>query len=89
MHYWILGCSLLVSSVWGQGSLPTKKIIAHSWDLLAVRPADVARNVDQWAALPLDEGTRRVVADGMRILFERGPILSGCLAQVQREANRR
>ncbi len=29
-----------------------------------------------WAALPLDEGTRRVIADGMRVLFERGDILS-------------
>lgn len=29
-----------------------------------------------WAALPLDEGSRRVLADGMRILFERSPLLS-------------
>jgi len=29
-----------------------------------------------WAALPLDEGTRRVISDGMRVLFEREPILS-------------
>ena len=29
-----------------------------------------------WAAVPLDEGTRRVIADGMRILFERRNILS-------------
>jgi hypothetical protein len=29
-----------------------------------------------WAAVPLDEGTRQVIADGMRVLFERGPILS-------------
>jgi predicted nucleotidyltransferase len=42
-----------------------------------------------WAALPLDEGTRRVVAGGLRILFEREPILTGCLALVQREANHR
>jgi len=44
---------------------------------------------ESWAALPLNEGTRRVIADGMRILFERGPILTGCLAQMQRGANRR
>ncbi len=44
---------------------------------------------ESWAALPLDEGTRRVIADGMCILFERGPILTACLAQVQRGANRR
>jgi len=30
----------------------------------------------RWAALPLDEGTRRVVKDGMRVLFERRGILS-------------
>jgi len=29
-----------------------------------------------WAALPLDEGTRRVISDGMRVLFERESILS-------------
>lgn len=28
--------------------------IAHGWDLLAVRPADVARHLDQWAKIPLD-----------------------------------
>ena len=31
-----------------------KKMIGHSWDLLAVRPADVARNLDAWEKLPLD-----------------------------------
>lgn len=31
---------------------------------------------ERWAAIPLDEGSRRVIADGMRVLFERGPILS-------------
>jgi predicted nucleotidyltransferase len=30
----------------------------------------------RWAAHPLDEGTRRVITDGMRVLFERGTILS-------------
>jgi hypothetical protein len=29
-----------------------------------------------WAALPLDEGTRQVIAGGMRVLFERGHNLS-------------
>ncbi len=29
-----------------------------------------------WAAAPLDEGTRRVIEGGMRILFERQPLLS-------------
>jgi predicted nucleotidyltransferase len=29
-----------------------------------------------WAALPLDEGTREVIAGGMRILFEKEKILS-------------
>jgi predicted nucleotidyltransferase len=31
---------------------------------------------ERWAALPLDEGTRQVMAGGMRVLFERGAILS-------------
>ncbi len=30
----------------------------------------------EWAAPPLDKGTRRVIRDGMRILFERARILS-------------
>jgi predicted nucleotidyltransferase len=29
-----------------------------------------------WAAEPLEEGTRRVIQDGMRVIFERGTILS-------------
>lgn len=31
---------------------------------------------ESWAALPLDEGTRRVIDDGMQILFEKDCILS-------------
>jgi hypothetical protein len=29
----------------------------------------------EWAALPLDQGTRKVISGGMRVLFERGSIL--------------
>ena len=29
-----------------------------------------------WAQSPLDEGTRQVIEDGMRVLFERMPLLS-------------
>ena len=29
-----------------------------------------------WAARPLDPGTRRVMAAGMKVLFERGALLS-------------
>ncbi len=31
---------------------------------------------EDWAAIPLDEGTRRVISDGMLVLYERGSILS-------------
>jgi predicted nucleotidyltransferase len=31
---------------------------------------------ETWAELPLDEGTREVIAGGMRVLFEKGNILS-------------
>lgn len=31
---------------------------------------------ERWAAIPLDAGTRRVISDGMHVLFERGDILS-------------
>jgi len=36
---------------------------------------------ERWSALPLDEGTRQVMADGMRVLFERGDILSRHLSE--------
>jgi predicted nucleotidyltransferase len=29
-----------------------------------------------WAAIPLDEGTRQVISDGVLVLFERGNLLS-------------
>jgi predicted nucleotidyltransferase len=32
-----------------------------------------------WAAVPLDPGTRRVISDGMVVLFERGNLLSCCV----------
>jgi predicted nucleotidyltransferase len=35
-----------------------------------------------WAKLPADEGTRRVVADGMVVLFDRHGALQGLLDQV-------
>ena len=31
---------------------------------------------ESWAGLPLDEGTRQVISDGMVVLFERGEVLS-------------
>jgi hypothetical protein len=31
---------------------------------------------ERWSAVPLEEGTRQVIADGMQVLFERGNILS-------------
>lgn len=31
---------------------------------------------ERWAAMPLDAGTQQVIADGMKVLFERGDILS-------------
>ena len=31
---------------------------------------------ERWAAMPLDEGSQQVISDGMRVLFERGAILS-------------
>jgi predicted nucleotidyltransferase len=31
---------------------------------------------ERWSALPLDEGTRRVIEDGMRVMFEKDQILS-------------
>lgn len=34
---------------------------------------------EAWAATPLDEGTRRVLTDGVRVLFERKNLLSRSL----------
>jgi predicted nucleotidyltransferase len=35
-----------------------------------------------WAALPVDEGTRRVVTEGMQVLFERSTLLSSLQKEV-------
>lgn len=32
-----------------------------------------------WAVIPLDAGTRKVISDGMMVLFERGNVLSSHL----------
>jgi predicted nucleotidyltransferase len=37
-----------------------------------------------WAALPIDEGTRQVAANGMRILFERTALLSRLQTEIQK-----
>jgi len=31
---------------------------------------------ERWAAQPLDEGTRKIVAEGMKVMYERTPLLS-------------
>ncbi len=49
------------SGLWAGGA--EKRLIGHSWDLLAVRPADVARNVDAWEKLPLDGVSLAVVVE--------------------------
>jgi hypothetical protein len=52
---------------------PQKRLIAHSWDLLAARPADVARNVEAWEGLPLDGVSLAVVVEpekGRRIGYD-------------------
>ena len=38
--------------------------------------AEFAITDETWTRLPLDGGTRRVISDGMKIIFERGSILS-------------
>jgi predicted nucleotidyltransferase len=40
------------------------------------REVEYGITTPRWAAEPLDEGTRRVIRDGMLVLFERGTILS-------------
>jgi predicted nucleotidyltransferase len=40
------------------------------------REVELGFTTPQWVALPLDEGTRQVMRGGMRILFERGKVLS-------------
>lgn len=47
----LVGC-VCAGTVLASGA--EKKMIGHSWDLLGVRPADVARNLDAWEKVPLD-----------------------------------
>ncbi len=47
-----------------------KRMIGHGWDLLSVRPVDVARNVDAWSQVPLDGvslAVTKVTPDGAKI----------------------
>jgi len=69
-----VGC--LVGAVWAGMVLAAsgveKKMIGHSWDLLAVSPADVARNLDAWEQVPLDGislALRKKLPDGTSISF--------------------
>jgi predicted nucleotidyltransferase len=40
------------------------------------REVEYGMTDESWATVPLDEGTQRVISDGMHILFEREPLLS-------------
>ncbi len=40
------------------------------------REVEYGISLPDWAALPLDAGTQRVIQDGMRVLFERSALLS-------------
>jgi len=40
------------------------------------REVEYGITTPDWAAIPLDEGTRRVIEDGMIVLFEQGNLLS-------------
>jgi predicted nucleotidyltransferase len=40
------------------------------------REVEYGLTTSDWAQFPLDEGTQRVVEDGMRVLFEREALLS-------------
>jgi len=54
------------------GSLAEKKMIGHSWDLLAVRPSDVAHNLDAWEKMPLDGislSIARTLENGQKISY--------------------
>jgi hypothetical protein len=60
--------SVCTSALWAG----EKRLIGHSWDLLAVRPADVARNLDAFEKLPLDGVSLAVMVEpekGRRVGF--------------------
>lgn len=58
---WLSACVCAGAAVSAGGA--EKRLIAHSWDLLAARPADVARNVEAWESLPLDGVSLAVVVE--------------------------
>jgi hypothetical protein len=39
-------------------------------------PAKFGFTTVRWADVPVDQGTREVIGGGMRVLFERAPVLS-------------
>ncbi|HSB01698.1 MAG TPA: nucleotidyltransferase domain-containing protein [Anaerolineales bacterium] len=42
-----------------------------------------------WAAIPLDAGTRQVISDGMMVLFEQGDVLSRHITPPPAQSKRR
>ena len=40
------------------------------------REIEYGITTEAWGSVPLDKGTQRVISDGMRVLFERGQLLS-------------
>ncbi len=57
------------------GSVQSRRV--HYTDRLEV---EFGLTTAQWASLPLDPGTRRVVADGFQILYDPNGLLQRCLA---------
>jgi predicted nucleotidyltransferase len=41
----------------------------------------------EWASEPIDEGTRQVIADGMKILFDKSGLLDRALKEVSSEGS--
>jgi hypothetical protein len=52
-----------------------KMISVHVWYSEGLE-VEYGLTDETWCAVPIDEGTRRVISDGIQILTERTPILS-------------
>jgi predicted nucleotidyltransferase len=77
----------LDDTMWTARFGPVEKMQVEAWGMVtslrvwyAGGPeVEFGLTTPAWAAAPLDEGTRRVVSDGLRVLFDRGGHLASLI----------
>ncbi len=71
------GSKLIRTKTWGQ-------LLERRFRLRSGLQVELGLVSPSWAALPLDDGTMRVLADGHRIIYERGRLLTNASEAVRK-----